>query len=186
MISGDRIAPTHQALGEFVIVFQWIENRYRQIGWFILDPERTQWPPMQLRKETNQDLINKVTDLYIDLTNRYTFPNGAEKANDMLELREHFHALRKFRNRLLHSTYIELKAGGEAHGYVRSNPEIGVDPDTGELIYDQEDFSAELIYSKLREYGDYMFRLNINHVQLIHWHPFVRYEEPKRVPGTID
>jgi hypothetical protein len=176
MISGDRIAPTHQALGEFVIVFQWIENRYRQIGWFILNPERTQWPPMQLRKETNQDLINKATDLYIDLTNRYTFPNGAEKAKDMLELREHFHALRKFRNRLLHSTYSELKVGGEVHGYVCSNPEIGVDPDTGELIYDQEDFSAELIYSKLREYGDYMFRLNINHVQLIHWHPFVRYE----------
>ena len=79
MKSNDRIAPIHQALGEFVIVFQWVENLYRQIGWFILDPERTQWPPMQLRKETNQSLINKVTDLYVDLTNRYAFPNGGEK-----------------------------------------------------------------------------------------------------------
>ena len=177
MNSGDRLASTHQALGEFVIVFQWVENIYRQIGWFILDPARKQWPPMQLRKETNRSLINKVTDLYVALTNRYAFPNGAEKAKEMLALREYFHTLRKYRNRLLHSTYIELKAGGEVHGYVRSNPEVGVDPDTGELIYDQEDFSAEHIYSKLREYGDYMFQLNINHVQLIHWHPFTRYEQ---------
>ena len=176
MNSTDHIAETHRALGEFVIVFQWVENLYRQIGWFILDPERTQWPPMQLRKETNHDLINKVTDLYVDLTRRYAFPKGAEKAQDMLELKDHFHALREYRNRLLHSTYVELKAGGEVHGYVRSNPEIGVDPDSGELIFDQEGFSADVIYAKLREYGDYMFRLNINHVQLIHWHPFNRHD----------
>ena len=175
MNSETNIAATHQALGEFVIVFQWVEYLYRQIGWFILDPDRTQWPPIQLRKEINFDLLNKVTDLYVNLTHRYAFPNGAEKAQDMLELKDHFHALRKYRNRLLHSTYVELKAGGEVHGYIRSNPEIGVDPDSGELIHDQEDFSADLIYTKLREYGDYMFRLNINHVQLIHWHPFDRY-----------
>lgn len=172
----DEIAATHQALGEFVIVFQWVENLYRQIGWFILDPTRSDWPPMQLRRESNHDLINKVTALYVGLTERYAFPNGDEKAQDMLELREHFHALRKYRNRLLHSTYIELKAGGEVHGYIRSNPEIGVDPDSGELIKDQEDFSAQVIYNKIREYGDYIFRLNINHVQLLHWHPFSRYE----------
>jgi hypothetical protein len=57
------VETTYQALGEFVIVFQWVENLYRQIGWFILDPERKQWPPMQLRQETNHQLINMVTDL---------------------------------------------------------------------------------------------------------------------------
>jgi hypothetical protein len=165
----------HEALGEFVIVFQWVENIYRQIGWFILDPEREKWPPMQLRKETNQSLINKVTKLYVDLTNRYAFPNGKENANDMLVLQDRFHALRNYRNRLLHSTYIEFMSDGDVSVYIRSNPEIGVEAETGELIYDQEGFSAEVIYSKLREYSDDMFRLNIKHVQLIHWHPFHRY-----------
>jgi hypothetical protein len=176
MSASAQISATHQAIGEFVIAFQWIENLYRQMGWFILDPERKQWPPMQLRTERNHDLINKVTDLYVALTDGHAFPNGEAKALDMQELRAHFHALRKFRNRLLHSTYIELKAGGEVHGYVRSNPEVGIDPESGELIYDQEGFSADVIYAKMREYAAFMFRLNINHVQLIHWHPFTRYQ----------
>jgi len=171
-----HVAATHQALGEFVITFQWIENLYRQIGWFILDPERSHWPPMRLRRETNHDLVNKVTDLFVDLTDRFAFPNGAEKARDMLELKDKFHALRAYRNRLLHSTYVELKSGGEIHGYLRSNPELGVDPDTGELIYDQEAFSAQVINDKIGEYAEYVLRLNFNHVQLIHWHPFGRYE----------
>ena len=169
------VQKTHEALGEFVIVFQWVENLYRQIGWFILDPDRSHWPPMQLRRETTNDLIDKVTASYVELTRRYALPNGAEKARDMLDLKERFHALRKYRNRLLHSTYIELKAGGEVHGYIRSNPEIGVDPDTGELIYDMEDFSAEVIHNKIREYGEFMFRLGINYKQLIHWHPFEQH-----------
>jgi hypothetical protein len=172
MSAESSVDVTHKALGEFVIVFQWVENLYRQIGWFILDPERKHWPPSQLRTETNYALINKVTDLFIELTNNYAFSNGREKAKDMEELRGHFHALRKYRNRLLHSTYIELKGGGEVHGYIRSNPEVGVDPETGELIFDQEDFSAEVIYAKMREYGEFMLRLNFIHVQLIHWSPF--------------
>jgi hypothetical protein len=175
MNAQSRIDSTHQALGEFVIVFQWVENLYRQIGWFILDPERKQWPPTQLRAETNYKLVNKVTDLFIELTDKYDFSNGSEKAKDMLELRLRFHELRNYRNRLLHSTYIELKAGGEVHGYVRSNPEVGVDPETGELIFDQEDFSAEVIHAKIREYGEFMVRLNLIHVQLIHWSPFARH-----------
>jgi hypothetical protein len=175
MSSEAGIDATYKALGEFVIIFQWVENLYRQIGWFILDPERKQWPPMQLRTETNHALINKVTDLFVELTKSYAFENGVEKAKDMQELRAHFHDLRRYRNRLLHSTYIELKAGDEVRGYIRSNPEIGVDAETGELILDQEDFSAETIYVKIREYGEYMVRLNLIHVQLIHWYPFERH-----------
>jgi hypothetical protein len=85
---------TYQAIGEFVIVFQWVENLYRQIGWFILDPERKQWPPMQLRVETNYKLINTVTDLFVDLTKLHAFPNGAEKAGEMQVLKTRFHDLR--------------------------------------------------------------------------------------------
>jgi hypothetical protein len=130
---------------------------------------------MQLRKESNQALINKVTGLFVELTSRYALPGGAEKANEMQELRDRFHELRRYRNRLLHSIYVELKSGDDIHGYLRSNPEVGVDPESGELIFDQEEFTADVIYSKLREYGDSMFRLNTNHVQLLHWYPFSRY-----------
>jgi hypothetical protein len=176
MTTEDKIAATHQALGEFVVIFQWVENLYRQIGWFILDPERKDWPPSKLRRETNCQLIDKVTEMFVNLTQTYAFANGDEKAKDIVELKDHFHELRRYRNRLLHSTYVELKGGGEVHGYIRSNPEVGVDPETGDLISDQEDFTAETIYSKIREYGDYMLRLNFLHAQLIHWAPFARHD----------
>lgn len=126
-------------------------------------------------------LINQVTDMYVDLTQTYAFANGEEKAKDIVELREHFHELRRYRNRLLHSTYVELKGGGEVYGYIRSDPEVGVDPETGELIFDQEDFSAEVIHAKIQEFSPYMLRLNFLHVQLIHWSPFARHGRRKGV-----
>lgn len=174
----DGIDRAYKSIGEFVVVFQWAEDQYRQIGWFILDPERENWPPVQLRKETNQELVDKVTELFVGLTQMYNFPNGPERRADFEALRLQFHEMRKFRNRLLHSTYLELKVGGELRAYVRSNPKIGVDPDTGELIYDQEPFSEDVVHSKIKEYADAMFRLGDHYIQLIHWYPFERFKKP--------
>jgi hypothetical protein len=171
----DEVDLTYQAIGEFVVVFQWVEHLYRQIGWRILDPEQGQWPPMALRSENNRDLINRVTDLFIELTRSYAFPNGAEKAQEMESLRAPFHELRRYRNRVLHSTFVELKAGGDLHGYVRAGLQIGVDPESGELIYDREPFTAQSVHDKLSEYGQHMMQLNFLHVQLIHWMPFERH-----------
>lgn len=175
MTTQGDVDATYKAIGEFVIIFQWIENRYREIGWFILDPERTQWPPMHLRRENNYELLEEATKLFVDLTNRYNLPGGAEKAAEMLELKDRFHDLRKYRNVLLHSTYVEIKAGGEVHGYLRSNAQVGVDPDSGELIHDQEAFSADSIYLKIQEYGGEVMRLNLSYTQLINWYPFARH-----------
>ena len=175
MQSNEHIAAAYQSLGEFVVTFQWVEDVYRQIGWFILDPERKNWPPMQLRTEKNHELIDKVTSMFVDLTTRHAFPNGPEKVEDILDLQPRFHELRKYRNRLLHSTYVELKIGDELVGYLRAHPKISVDQDTGELLYDQEPFTAESVRAKLLEYGQYAFRLSQLYLQLIHWSPFARY-----------
>lgn len=171
----ESIACAFQSIGEFVVAFQWVEDMYRQIGWFILDPNRTSWPPMALRREKNEKLINTVTDVFVDLVARYEFPNGPERAADLVELRDHFHEMRKYRNRLLHSTFVEFKAGEELAGYMRSNPKITVDPDSGELVFDQEALSADAIYAKVAEYGDAAVRLGGHYLQLIHWSPFEQF-----------
>lgn len=171
----NKIERIYKSIGELVVIFQWVEHKYRQIGWFILDPEQKNWPPIQLRTETNKDLINKVTDLFINLTQTYAFPNSAERANDFERLRSEFHALRKFRNQLLHSIYIEFSTRDEVFSYLRSNPKISIDPETGEIIYDQEDISEEVINETLKKYADAVFRLSNHHVQLVHWAPFERF-----------
>jgi len=133
---------------------------------------------MQLRTETNQKLIDKVTELFSYLTDTYQFPNGPAQSTDFEGLRTEFHALRRFRNRLLHSTYIELKAGRELVGLLRSNPKIGVDTETGELIFDQEPFTEAVVHKKLKEVADAAFRLGMHYTQITHWFPFDRF--PRR------
>lgn len=171
----NKIDKAYRSIGQFVVTFQWIENKYREIGWIIIDPERKNWPPMALRTETNAKLIDKVTSLYLDLTNQYQFPNGREKVSEFEALRHEFHALRKFRNRLLHSTYIELKTGGEVLGLLRSNPKIEIDTESGEIIFDQEDFTEAVVNEKLKEVAEAAFRLGQHYLQIIHWFPFNRF-----------
>jgi hypothetical protein len=169
------IDKAYRSIGEFAVAFQWIENKYREIGWFILDPERKGWPPMQLRAESNKDLINTVTDLYLNLASKYQFPNGPAQSADFARLRNVFHALRRFRNRLLHSVFIEFKSGGELIGLLRSNPQVMVDTETGEVIFDQEPFTEAVIHEKLEEIAGAAWRLNTHFMQLVHWFPFHRF-----------
>ena len=170
-----RVALAYQGIGEFVVAFQWVEDLYRQIGWLILDPERRAWPPRQLRKESNAQLIETVTEMFVALTERYDLPTGPERAKEFVSLKAHFHALRTYRNRILHSTFVELKAGGGLVGYLRSNPKIGVDPDSGELIYDRETLSLDSIRSQIAKYSTYAVQLSNHYTQMIHWLPFEQF-----------
>jgi hypothetical protein len=34
----DEIDRAYKGIVEFVVAFQWAENKYREVGWFILDP----------------------------------------------------------------------------------------------------------------------------------------------------
>jgi hypothetical protein len=63
-LNTDRV---YQRIGEFVVCFQWIEDKFRQIGWLILDPMRKEWPPMSLRNLSNKELIEKVESLFVNL-----------------------------------------------------------------------------------------------------------------------
>lgn len=182
--SMDHIERAYCSLGKFVVVFQWVENKYREIGWFILDPDRKQWPPLSLRTESNARLINKVSDLFVRLTQQYDLPNGAERAADVETLRQEFHSLRKFRNRLLHSTYIEIEVGGNLLGYLRSNPQVELNPANGEMAYDQAPFSEEIVEEKLQEFANAMFRLSQTYIHLIHWHPFERFAKLDSKDGS--
>ena len=129
----------YQRIGEFAVSFQWLENKLREIGWFILDPERSEWPPKSLRNLTNEKLIDKIHELFIEALPKCKLSSELEiefKGSIDSCVRT-LHQLRRNRNRILHSAFIELKAGGEVHGLVRSNPRLGVDEETGETLFDQ-------------------------------------------------
>ncbi len=164
---------TYQRIGEFAISFQWIENKLREIGWFILDPVRSEWPPKSLRNLTNEKLINKIHELFIEALPKCSLFAALETEfkESMGSCVETLHQLRRDRNRILHSAFIELKAGGEVHGLVRSNPGLGVDEETGETLFDQEYLTPDSFDREMKKMGEAVLFLNRAYTQLIHRYP---------------
>ena len=166
-------AIVYQRIGEFTVSFQWLENRLREIGWLVLDPDRVQWPPRKLRSLTNQELIDEVHDLFKGALPKCNL--GAELEADLsrsfaacaLEL----HQLRRDRNRILHSAFIELKAGGEVIRLMRSNPKLHVDEETGEPLFDQEMLSPGSFATEMQRMAEAANFLNRAYMQLIYRYP---------------
>jgi hypothetical protein len=162
----------YQRIGEFVVCYQWLEHKFREIGWLILDPWRKEWPPKQLRKESSEELIGKVESLFVDVMSRLDVPDKGERIQTFQAIVAGSHAMRKYRNNLLHSAFIELKAGGEIMAIVRSNPKIKIDPTSGDPIFDEEALTEGAIGKKLEELGKLAFSLSMHYKQLIFWVPF--------------
>jgi hypothetical protein len=135
----------YQHIGEFVVSFQFIENQIRQIGWLLLDPGKKVWPPKALRKETSEDLADKVATLYHEKLHLCRLPHEEQQRTEFNDLMFRFHKLRRFRNQILHSAFIELKAGGAVMAVMRSNPRLIKDPETGDETTDQEILSENFV-----------------------------------------
>jgi hypothetical protein len=166
-------AKTYQRIGELVVCFQSIESRIREIGWFILEPDRKYWPPKLLRKDTNEALFSKVEELFLNALPKCGL--GPELEEDFrasfVESGVRFRNLRRARNRILHSAFIELEAGGEVQGLLRSNPQISVDPETGETLFDQDFLSENSFQNEFHEMAELIMFFNRCHTQLIHRFP---------------
>jgi len=165
-----------QRIGEFVVSFQWMENKFRDIGWLIDDPERRNWPPTTLRNLTNFNLLNAVETKYCDLMDTLNIDDAKDRKTAFNELVAKCHELRNYRNNLLHSAFIELKAGGDVMGILRSNPKITFDPATGDPVFDHEDLTEDSVISKMKEMGEPAMALNMTYMQLIHWAPFTQLQ----------
>lgn len=159
----------YQRIGEFVVGFQWLENRIREIGWFILDSRRANWPPQTLRGEPTEKLFNKVQKLFLDALPKCRLDPELEAdfRTSFPEYAARFHKLRRARNKILHSAYIEFKAEGELVALIRSNPKLSTDTETGEPLFDQEMLSESTFEFELMETADLAFFFNRCYTQLI-------------------
>jgi hypothetical protein len=163
----------YQRIGEFAVSFQWIENKLREIGWLIIDPRGSHWPPPDLRDLTNEKLIDRVHELFVDALPRCRLPEEmeADLKQSFTSTVEVLHQLRRDRNRILHSAFIELKAGGDVRGLLRSNPRIQVDEETGEPLFDQELLTRESFSKEMKVMAEAAAFLNRAHLQLVARYP---------------
>jgi hypothetical protein len=164
----------YQRIGEYVVVFQGLENKFREIGWLIQDPHRKEWPPRSLRSLTTEKLIDRVKELYLELLDGLKIDEAVrqDRKAEFEVLCITCHDIRRYRNTLLHSAYIELEAGGEVVALLRSDPKLRINPETGEIEYDQEILSEDGIVKEMQKVGEIFVRLDRHYRQLIHWAPF--------------
>ncbi|MGN0927269.1 hypothetical protein [Ectopseudomonas mendocina] len=163
----------YQRIGEFAVSFQWIENKLREIGWLIIDPEKLKWPPPDLRNLTNEKLVDRVYELFLQALPKCKLPVELEadfKKCFALAVKQ-LHQLRRDRNRILHSAFVELKAGGEVQGILRSSSKLQMDGETGETLFDQELLTAESFASEMETMVELSLFLNRTYMQLIHRYP---------------
>lgn len=163
-------AKVYQRIGEFVVSFQWLENRIREIGWFVLNPGRKNWPPTDLRDDSAAVLFKKVENLFLDALPRCRLDPELENelkasfAQNVSRLRY----LRRARNKILHSAYIEMKAAGQVHELMRSNPRLEVENETGEPLFEQEILSENSFEFEFKEMADLAMFFDRCYIQLIH------------------
>ena len=159
----------YQRIGEFVVSFQWIENKLREICWF-LDPKSSEWPPKSLRNLNNKKLVDKIHKLFNKALKQCKLPVDLE--NDFKESMDScvktLHQLRKDRNKILHSAFIELKAGGEVQCLMRSNLRLQKDKETGEMLFDQEYLTPDSFDKEMNAMAEVAIFLNRVYKQLVH------------------
>lgn len=163
----DKTPVLYQRIGEFAVSFQWLESRVREIGWLIHDPQRAQWPPLILRQVTNQVLLNVVHDMFIAAMDEINNADALDRKEPFRSLIDRLHRLRRQRNNLLHSAYIELKSGGEVQDILMANPKVQYVDD--EVTFDVDVLTPEKIQALIEEAAHIGFALNIHYTQLIHW-----------------
>ncbi len=176
----------YKGLGEFVVSFQSLEDLFRQTGWLILDPHRKEWPPRSFRTDSFATLVNEVEGLYVKLMDNLAVKDADERKRVFRDIARESHQLREYRNRLVHSAYIELKAGGEVVGLLRSNPRLKEDPVSEELLWDQEYISTDSFKSGMRKLADVVCELGMCYTQLIHWAPFEKRRYSSRNGSRSD
>jgi hypothetical protein len=157
----------YQRIGELVVGFQFLEDLYRQIGWFLLDPRRAVWPPTGLRTERTEQLVKEVSALYEAALPTLQFEHETEVRASFREIAARFHLLRRLRNRVLHSAYVEIKSGGELVALLRSDIRGVGDEKTLKVLPDQEVLSDTSFDNLMNELGAIAVELQVHYKQLL-------------------
>lgn len=159
----------YQKIGEFTVSFQWAEQRVREIGWFCNDPFRKNWPPTILREESNNLLLKRVENFFLMYVDKLNLSDASDRKARFQLLIQKCHDLRRRRNIILHSAYVELKAGGEIMDIMRVSSRIQKDDQTGEYVFDREMLNQQSFDLEMSNIVEIALELNFHYTQLLHW-----------------
>ena len=113
--------------------------------------------------------------MFVQVMDEINTADSLARKTSFRELIERLHQLRRQRNNLLHSAYIELKSGGEVQDIVRVNPKILQMDD--EVVFDAEMLTLDGTKAIMEEAAQIALALNIHYTQLIYWSELLPHQQ---------
>jgi hypothetical protein len=156
----------YRQIGVYVVSFQHLENQLFQICWFLSEPCYSE--------SGRRELAEKPYGWLVGETGRRVYDFLCSQNRENSEFAEGFHthlsqchAIGKERNRIVHSAYIHLEAGGKLHGIVRSD--MRKDSQGPDVDFDQEYLTEQAFADELRQIAEVAIALSVDFRQLIFW-----------------
>lgn len=150
--------------------FQWLENLLQQITWVLIDPNWKNDPREETAGLWFRRLLDFVSAKYVAYVDAHAIEDAEAQKKKFKDLIDRCAVIADARNRLIHSTFIEIKAAGEFHGLLQSKikKETGVQDDH-QFNFDQEHLTEKSFEPILLQIAEVGFALGLVHRQLIAW-----------------
>ena len=137
------------------MLFQLVENYLVRISELLVDPNLTRNGRVILAGLGFRDLAVKANVLFALLAEKIQVPEAKEKQREFDALTKHCLELAALRNRLVHSTYVHLEAGGELQIILRSKAKLMTGgPEGPRYTFDQEQLTDVSLDDALKDVAE--------------------------------
>jgi hypothetical protein len=169
----------YRQLGQFVVTFQALETQLVLLASYAIDPghagHHARLPPNRKGRRvlvsdlwftTLVDETRKGVTAFLDGQGREE-PVFRDRLGELLDRCLEFGV---YRNKVIHSAYLFLEAGGNLVAIVRSEMTEGL-PEGSNVELDQEALAEDSFVAKMEEIGNVAFEIGQCRLQLIRWYP---------------
>jgi hypothetical protein len=158
----------YRQLGIFVVSFQYVESKLAEICWLLTEPPYAEGERQPLAQLSYGQLVQETRRRIAAFVKRRE-PERPEFLKRSEGVLDECRDLGYLRNRIVHSAYVHLEAGGELHGIMRSNLRRHDPADAAED--DVEFLGPGSFAESLSGMAQTAFALVQLHLQLIRWSP---------------
>jgi hypothetical protein len=164
----------YRQLVRFEIFFKVLENQLVQLAGFAREPAtagfqaRTDPSRTGRRRLVDELLFSKLVDETARAVGAFLDEHGAGESafrDHLQELLVRCREIGRYRNKLVHSSYVFLEGGGALVGIMRSNMTTGIDENDVDL--DQEMLTADSFNAEMAEIADAAFAIGQCRLHLI-------------------
>ena len=161
----------YRQIGIYVVSFQYLEDLLFQICWFFSESPYSEVGRLRLVNKGFSALIGEAQRRAGD----FLAADGRNNSDFSQNFRAHMGECRKIereRNRIVHSAYIHLEAGGELRGIVRSDMRKAKDGARVELVRNY--LTEENLEAELQRLVEVILNVSLDLRQLTIWGPEAR------------